>query len=135
MRGITGAREPIRLLCQCSRGMGLVGLGVVVRVVSDAAPAQQADGERPARGDERRGDPQIHFVLVRGEEGAAGRTRGKRRREERHQMELRRWAAMPVVIVMQGKAMRPAKSRSAFPFLVEEISRPVYAELDAHAVR
>ena len=98
MRGLTGAREPIRLLCQRSRGMGLVGLGVVLRVASDAAPAQQADGERPARGDERRGDPQIHFLLVRGEEGAAGRTRGKRRREDRHQMELR-----------QGKAIQPAK--------------------------
>ena len=115
--------------------MGLVGLGVVLRVMSDAAPAQQANGERPARGDERRGDPQIHFLSVRGEEGAAGRTCGKHRREDRHRRELRLWAGMPVVTVMQGKVMRPAKSCIAFPVLVEEISRSVYAELDAHAVR
>src|SRR5215467_1605506 len=34
----------------------------VARGIHNAAPAQLADGERPARGDKRGGDPQIHFL-------------------------------------------------------------------------
>ena len=114
--------------------MRLVSLGGVLRLVVDAAQAQQTDTERPAHGEERGGDPQIHFLLVRGEEGAADGTRGKRGREDWHWGRLRQYAGHTDRHCQTREAMRPRESPIA-PLLVEEISRPVYAALDGHAVR
>jgi len=46
-----------------ARGEGLVNLGSVLRLVVDAAQAQQADAERPAPGGERGGDQQMRCLL------------------------------------------------------------------------
>jgi len=70
----------------------LVVCGVGGRVGRDTAPAAVADRARPAHGDERGDDPQIDFLLVRGEEGPARRTGGQRRSKGRHRMWLRRGA-------------------------------------------
>jgi len=97
---ITGAREPIRPRSRC---VGLVTLVVVLQAVRDATPAQEAAGERPARG----GDQPMRFVLGGSKERAACGTRGKPRREERHGVRLRRWAGHASGHRRGGKAMRP----------------------------
>ena len=80
VRGVTGWGDT---------PVGSLVLEVGVRGGRDAAPAEVADGKRPARGDERGGDPQMHFLLVRGEEGATDRTDGQRRSVGRHRIRLR----------------------------------------------
>ena len=81
----------IPLLRPRSRWVGLVTLEVA-RGVHNAAPAQEADGERPARGDSVE-------VLSRCASCSAGARKapqaaheGQRRRADRHGVRLRRWA-------------------------------------------
>ena len=81
-----------------------------------------ADGERPARSDARGGEQEIGFLLVRGDEGAACRTRGKRGRKDRHRVWLRRCAGHAGRHCQAGEARRPRDSPIA-PLLVEGISR------------
>jgi len=107
--GLTGARDPRWLLCGRARSVGLVGLGFGLQVMADAAPAQQADGERP--------------------------TRGKRRRADRHWGRLRCDAGHVGRHGHAGEGDAASESPIAFPFPVVEIARPVYPALDGQAVR